>query len=90
MTDEEALDLMEQQTFQETEEATAKLQRAKLSSAQLPTYFAGWRGWIRVREKYRQAKGSAFQLAEFHDAALKEGAAPLPVLSNLLGGPAPR
>lgn len=90
MTDEEALDLMEQQTFQETEEATAKLQRAKLSSAQLPTYFVGWRGWIRVREKYRQAKGSAFQLAEFHDAALKEGAAPLPVLSNLLGGPAPR
>ena len=47
MTDEEALDLMEKQTFQEKEEATAKLQRAKLSSAQLPTYFVGWRGWLR-------------------------------------------
>jgi hypothetical protein len=44
MTDQEALDLMQKQTFQEAEEATAKLQRAKLSSAQLPMYFVGWRG----------------------------------------------
>ena len=61
MWDQEALDLMEKQTFQETEEATAKLQRAKLSSAQLPAYFVGWRGWIPVRERYRQAQGSAFR-----------------------------
>jgi uncharacterized protein (DUF885 family) len=88
MTDAEALDLMEKQTFQETEEATAKLQRAKLSSAQLPTYFVGWRGWIQVRDKYRQAKGSAFSLAEFHDAALRQGAVPLPVLSDLLAAQA--
>ena len=45
MTDQEALDLMQKQTFQEAEEATAKLRRAKLSSAQLPMYFVGWRGW---------------------------------------------
>ena len=49
--DQEALDLMEKQTFQEKEEATGKLQRAKLSSAQLPMYLLGWRGWIRVREQ---------------------------------------
>lgn len=84
MTDQEALDLMEKETFQETEEATAKLQRAKLSSAQLPCYFVGWRGWLAVRDKYRQAKGSAFQLADFHDAALKQGAVPLPELPDLL------
>jgi len=84
MSDQEALDLLEKQTFQETEEATAKVQRAKLSSAQLPTYFVGWRGWIKVRDKCRQAKGSAFNLAEFHDAALRQGAVPLPVLSDLL------
>jgi uncharacterized protein (DUF885 family) len=84
MTDREALDLMQQETFQEAEEATAKLQRAKLSSAQLPAYFVGWRGWLAVRDKYRQAKGSAFRLADFHDAALKEGAVPLPELAPLL------
>jgi uncharacterized protein (DUF885 family) len=88
MSDTEALDLMEKRTFQEAEEATAKLQRAKLSSAQLPTYFVGWRGWKQVRDKYRQAKGSAFGLAEFHDTALRQGAVPLPVLSDLLAAQA--
>jgi uncharacterized protein (DUF885 family) len=86
MTDQEALDLMEKQTFQETEEATAKLTRAKLTSAQLPTYFVGWRGWLKVREQYTKAQGG-FNPMQFHDAALREGAVPLPVLGNLLAAP---
>jgi uncharacterized protein (DUF885 family) len=84
MTDEEALALMEKQTFQEHEEAAGKLQRAKLSSCQLPMYFLGWRGWLQVRESYQKAKGAAFQLAEFHDRALQQGAVTLPVLEQLL------
>ena len=84
MTDQEALDLMMKQTFQEKEEAEAKLQRAKLSSAQLPMYYVGWRAWKKVREQYRQSKGDSFRLAAFHDAALKEGAVPLTVLGGLL------
>jgi uncharacterized protein (DUF885 family) len=60
MTDQEALDLMEKQTFQEVEEATAKLQRAKLTSAQLPMYYVGWRAWMKARDEYKQAKGRAF------------------------------
>ena len=84
MTDQQALDLMINDTFQEKEEATAKLQRAQLSSCQLPTYFVGIRGWLQAREKYKKRKGSAFQLSEFHDAALKESAVPLPALGHLL------
>jgi uncharacterized protein (DUF885 family) len=84
MTDQQALDLMINDTFQEKEEATSKLQRAQLSSCQLPTYFVGWRGWLDVREDYKKRKGAAFQLSEFHDAALKESAVPLPVLPQLL------
>ncbi|HLK67382.1 MAG TPA: DUF885 domain-containing protein [Bryobacteraceae bacterium] len=84
MTDQEAMDLMQQQTFQEQEEARGKLQRAKLSSCQLPMYFVGWRGWLRVRETYKQGKGAAWKLAEFNDNALKEGAVPLPLLNRLL------
>jgi uncharacterized protein (DUF885 family) len=84
MPDQEALDLMQNETFQEAEEATAKLQRAKLSSAQLPAYFVGWHGWLGVRDKYQQAKGAAFRLPDFHDAALKQGAVPLPELAPLL------
>jgi uncharacterized protein (DUF885 family) len=84
MSDQEAMDLMKKQTFQEEEEASAKLQRAKLSSAQLPTYFVGWRGWLKVRDESKAAKGGAFSLRDFHDRTLKAGAVPLPVLSTLL------
>jgi len=84
MTDQQALDLMINDTFQEKEEATAKLQRAQLSSCQLPMYFVGLRGWLDRREEYKKRKGSAFVLSEFHDAALKESAVPLPALGQLL------
>lgn len=84
MTDQQALDLMINDTYQEKEEATAKLQRAQLSSCQLPTYFAGWKGWLDARNEYQQKKGAAFSLRDFHERALKESAVPLPVLSRLL------
>jgi len=84
MTEQEAMDLMMNQGYQEKEEATAKWQRAQLSSTQLPTYFVGWKGWLQVRDEYKARKGSQFQLSDFHDAALKESAVPLPALRQLL------
>jgi uncharacterized protein (DUF885 family) len=84
MTDEQAMDLMIQGAFQETEEASAKLQRAKLSSCQLPTYYAGLKGWLKVREDYRARFGADVPLKRFHEAALRQGAVPLPVLDRLL------
>ena len=84
MTDQQALDLMMKETYQEKEEATAKLQRAQLSSCQLPTYFAGWKGWLDTREQFKKQQGSSYSLRDFHDRALREGAVPLSVLSGLL------
>jgi len=84
MTDQEALDLMTKSTYQEMEEATAKLQRAKLSSCQLPTYYAGYKGWLAVREHDQAKHGAAFSLKQFHESALRQGAVPLPVLERLL------
>jgi uncharacterized protein (DUF885 family) len=84
MTEQQALDLMMKDTFQEKEEATAKFQRAQLSSCQLPTYFAGWKGWLEAREQFKQKQGAAYTLRAFHDRALKESAVPLPVLEQLL------
>ena len=84
MTDQEALDLMTKSTYQEMEEATAKLQRAKLSSCQLPTYYAGYKGWLALREHDQSKRGAAFSLKEFHESALRQGAVPLPVLERLL------
>lgn len=84
MTDDEALDLMIHQTFQERQEAVAKLKRAKLTSCQLPTYFAGWQAWLKLRSAYQAQQGNRFNLAEFHDIALKEGALPMPDVGKLL------
>jgi uncharacterized protein (DUF885 family) len=84
MTDRQALELMTKGAYQETEEATAKLQRAKLSSCQLPTYYAGYKGWLGVREHYMSTHGDAMTLKQFHEASLREGAVPLPVLDELL------
>ncbi len=84
MTDAQAIDLMTKMTYQETEEATAKLQRAKLSSCQLPTYYAGYKGWLEVRGHSQAKHGAAFNLKQFHESALKQGAVPLPVLDRLL------
>ena len=87
MSETEAVQFMETKTFQEHEEATEKLRRAQLSSAQLPAYLVGWRDWMRVRAEYQKRQGAAFRLRDFNDAALREGAVPLPVLGRLLGGP---
>jgi uncharacterized protein (DUF885 family) len=84
MTDRQALELMTKGAYQETEEATAKLQRAKLSSCQLPTYYAGYKGWLGVREHFKNTHGDAATLKQFHEASLREGAVPLPVLDELL------
>ena len=88
MTDEQAMDLMVNKTFQEQEEAVGKLQRAKLSSAQLPTYFVGWREWLRTREAEQRRMGNGFQLAGFHQRALLSGAVTMPALRKLLAAQA--
>ena len=84
MTDQQALDLMINQTYQEREEATAKLQRAQLSSCQLAMYYAGAKGWNELREHYRLRHPQDYSLKAFHERALNEGAVPLPTLERLL------
>ncbi|MFN7938205.1 MAG: DUF885 domain-containing protein [Bryobacteraceae bacterium] len=82
MSDDDAMRLMLDQTFQEKEEAVAKLQRAKLSSTQLPTYYAGYREWIKLRD--REKSKSTFRPIDFHERALKVGAVPMRVLGQML------
>ncbi|MBI3476828.1 MAG: DUF885 domain-containing protein [Acidobacteria bacterium] len=84
MTDEEAMSFMMNDAFQTRAEAEGKLQRAKLSSTQLPTYYVGTSEWWRLRRAYQSAKGKDFTLADFHDRALDQGALPVPWLGNIL------
>ena len=84
MSDQEALDLMTKESFQTQAEAEGKLQRAKLSSTQLPTYYVGIREWFALRQKYQEAAGKNFNLLKFHDLVLDEGPLPVPVVEKLV------
>ena len=84
MTDDQAMAFMMTDAFQTRAEAEGKLQRAKLSSTQLPTYYVGTTEWWRLRRAYEAAKGKDFTLAQFHDRALDEGALPVPWLEDIL------
>jgi uncharacterized protein (DUF885 family) len=84
MTDDQAMSFMMNDAFQTRAEADGKLQRAKLSSTQLPTYYVGTSEWWRLRRAYEAAKGKDFTLIDFHDRALDQGALPVPWLGNLL------
>ena len=85
MSDEEAITLMVDQAFQEIEEAQGKLLRAKLTSAQLPQYYVGWKDWLKVRDHY-QKETTDFSLSSFHDKTLRSGPAPLRELAYLVAG----
>ena len=84
MTDQEALDLMENKAFQTAAEAKGKLRRAKLTAGQLITYYVGYHQWINLRNGIQQQQGSAFSLKRFNDTALDEGPLPIPILKPLL------
>jgi uncharacterized protein (DUF885 family) len=84
MSDQEAMNLMTRESFQTQAEADGKLQRAKLSSTQLPTYYVGIREWFALREQYQAAAGKNFNLLKFHDLVLDEGPLPVPVVEKLV------
>ena len=84
MTDQQAMDLMLNDCFQTQAEAEGKLQRAKLSSTQLPTYFVGTRLWWAFRNKYQKAAGAGFDMLKFHDSVLAQGPLPVPEIEKLV------
>jgi uncharacterized protein (DUF885 family) len=84
MTDDEAMSFMLNDSFQTRAEAEGKLERAKLTSTQLPTYFVGTMEWWRLRRAYEAAQGKDFTLAGFHDRALDVGELPVPWLADIL------
>ncbi len=84
MTDQEAMDLMIEESFQTQAEADGKLQRVKLSSTQLPTYYVGVREWLALRQKYQAAANKNFNMLKFHDLVLDEGPLPVPVVEKLV------
>ncbi|MBL4684962.1 MAG: DUF885 domain-containing protein, partial [Nannocystaceae bacterium] len=84
MTEEEAVNLMVQRSFQQEGEARSKWIRAQVTSTQLSTYFVGAQAWHRLRNAARSRAGEAFDVQAFHDAALSHGAPPVHRLPELM------
>ena len=74
--EEEAVRLMIDRGFQEESEARGKLARAKLSSVQLATYFAGHIAIENILAEYRELKGDAFSWKDFNERLVGAGSPP--------------
>ncbi|MBP6749934.1 MAG: DUF885 domain-containing protein [Xanthomonadaceae bacterium] len=76
-TEQQAMDFMMKRTFQQEREAAGKWKRARLTSAQLPTYFVGVQEHFDLRKAVEATQGPAFALKAYHDKVLSYGAPPV-------------
>jgi uncharacterized protein (DUF885 family) len=84
MTEKEAMDLMMQQTFQQEGEAVAKWKRARLTSAQLSTYFVGATEHLDLRAAAEKKLGNDFQLKKYNDQVISYGSPPVKYVRELM------
>lgn len=84
MTDEEAMTFLVDEAFQSEGEARLKVVRAKQSSVQLSTYFAGRMAHYRLRQEIQRELGDNFELGRYHEAVLDHGSVPVKFLPELV------
>ena len=83
MTEQQAMDLMMKETFQEEGEAVAKWKRARLSSSQLSTYFVGVTEHLDLRAAAQKKPG--FDLRKYNDQVISYGSPPVKYVRELMG-----
>ena len=87
MEEKDALDLMMKDAFQEEGEAVGKWKRARLSSAQLTTYYYGFTELAKLRAEMERRPG--FTERAYHDELLRYGSPALRHIRALMRGPIP-
>ncbi|HEX8678436.1 MAG TPA: DUF885 domain-containing protein, partial [Chthoniobacterales bacterium] len=85
MSEQQALDLMMQEGFQQEGEAVAKWKRARLSSGQLSTYFVGAAEHLELRDRAKKKLGDKFDLKKYNDQVLSYGSPPAKYVRELMG-----
>jgi uncharacterized protein (DUF885 family) len=85
MSEQEALDVMMKEGFQEEGEAVGKWKRARLSSAQLSTYFVGVTEHLAMREQAKARDGARFNLKKYNDTVLSFGSPPVKYVREMMG-----
>src|SRR6266404_4865655 len=84
MTEQQAMDLMMKETFQEEGEAVAKWKRARLTSAQLSTYFVGATEHLDLRSAEEKKLGRDFDLKKYNDQVISYGSPPVKYVRELM------
>jgi uncharacterized protein (DUF885 family) len=82
MDEQAALALMKNEAFQEDGEAVGKWKRARLSSAQLTTYFYGFTELLKLRKAVESQPG--FSERAYHDRLLSWGSPPMKFVRQLV------
>jgi uncharacterized protein (DUF885 family) len=85
MTEKEAMDLMTKEGYQQDGEAVAKWKRARLTSAQLSTYFVGVSEMLELRSLAMKKAQENFNAKAYHDSVLSFGSPPPKYIRELLG-----
>jgi uncharacterized protein (DUF885 family) len=85
MTEKKAMDLMIKETFQQEGEAVAKWKRARLTSAQLSTYFVGATEHLELRAAEQRKVGKDFNLKKYNDQVISFGSPPVKYVRELMG-----
>lgn len=85
MTEQEAMQLMTEEGFQEDGEAAGKWRRACLTSAQLSTYFVGNAEVNEIRDAWVEKNGPIEDQQAFHDQLLSYGSPPAKFVKRLMG-----
>lgn len=83
-TEEDAMQLLMREAFQEKSEALGKWRRARLSQVQLCSYFVGYYEIMQLREELQEKMGEDFDLKSFHEEFLSYGSAPVKYIRKLM------
>jgi len=83
-TRQQAIDYMKTNTGMALSDVTAEIERYIVMPGQATSYKIGMMKILSLREKAKKALGDKFDLRDFHDVVLKNGAVPLDVLERLV------
>jgi uncharacterized protein (DUF885 family) len=85
MSEQEAMDLMTKEGYQQEGEAVAKWKRARLTSTQLSTYFVGVSEHLDLRDLAKKKAGASFDQKKYNDQVTSYGSPPVKYVRELMG-----
>ncbi|MCX6292215.1 MAG: DUF885 domain-containing protein [Bacteroidetes bacterium] len=84
MKEEDAVNMLTKEAFQQEAEAKNKWRRVTLSQIQLCSYFTGFSEIYDLREEIKKKEGAQFDLEKFHEKFLSYGSAPVKYIGQLM------